>query len=69
MRARSGPALNHKSGVVETVLYSFGSHGLDGAWPRAGLIDVKATLYGTTFTGAHTAGAGFAVGASRLYLE
>ncbi|MGC2406220.1 MAG: choice-of-anchor tandem repeat GloVer-containing protein [Candidatus Cybelea sp.] len=44
-------ALKHKSGVVETVLYSFGTHGLDGAWPRAGLIDVKGTLYGTTFTG------------------
>jgi len=32
------------------VLYSFGSSG-DGALPRAGLINVKGTLYGTTEVG------------------
>ena len=46
-----GPALTHKTGVVETVLYSFGSHALDGQWPRAGLINVNGTLYGATFAG------------------
>lgn len=47
----SGPALKHKSGAVETVLYNFGSHVHDGAWPRARLINVKGKLYGTTFVG------------------
>jgi len=35
---------------TESVLHSFGS-GMDGYWPVAGLIDVKGTLYGTTFVG------------------
>ena len=35
---------------AETTLYSFGS-GTDGAYPYAGLIDVKGTLYGTTLKG------------------
>jgi len=34
----------------ETVLHSFGGSG-DGSYPRAGLINVKGTLYGTTFIG------------------
>ena len=45
------PALKHKTGAVETVIYSFGSHGLDGEYPRAGLISVEGTLYGTTYGG------------------
>ena len=44
----------HKDGIVETVVYSFsgvtGSMG-DGAGPKAGLINVGGTLYGTTFNG------------------
>ncbi len=33
----------------ETVLYSFGAHSEDGAWPHCGLImDKKGNLYGTT---------------------
>lgn len=39
-------SLNPATGA-ETVLHSFGS-GTDGAFPTAGLIDVKGTLYGTT---------------------
>jgi len=35
---------------TETLLYSFGS-GTDGANPYAGLINVKGTLYGTTYGG------------------
>ena len=35
---------------VETVLHSFGS-GFDGASPASGLVNVKGTLYGTTFLG------------------
>lgn len=46
-----GPAMKHSSAVVESVLYSFGSHVHDGARPRARLIDVKGKLYGTTFSG------------------
>lgn len=34
----------------EKVLYSFGG-GKDGAWPRAGLLDVSGTLYGMTGLG------------------
>jgi len=34
----------------EKVLFSFGGSP-DGAWPISGLINVKGTLYGTTFTG------------------
>ena len=39
---------------AETVLHSFGS-GTDGVQPRAGLINVKGTLYGTTNYGGGTA--------------
>jgi uncharacterized repeat protein (TIGR03803 family) len=42
-------SLDPKSGG-ETLLYSFGN-GTDGENPSAGLIDVKGTLYGTTFVG------------------
>ena len=35
----------------ETVLHSFGGGSFDGALPRAGLINVKGTLYGTTANG------------------
>ncbi|MGB8907724.1 MAG: choice-of-anchor tandem repeat GloVer-containing protein [Candidatus Cybelea sp.] len=35
----------------ETVLYSFGSGSGDGEYPRAGLINVRGTLYGTTSRG------------------
>lgn len=38
------------SGKKETVLHSFGA-GSDGTSPVAGLIDVKGTLYGTTYLG------------------
>lgn len=43
-------SLNHKSGA-ETVLYSFQNNGSDGQSPKAGLIDVQGTLYGTTLAG------------------
>lgn len=36
---------------AETVVYSFGRSGTDGARPYAGLIDVGGTLYGTTSEG------------------
>jgi uncharacterized repeat protein (TIGR03803 family) len=46
---------------TETVLHSFGGSG-DGAYPLAGLIDVKGTLYGTTnFGGANAAGTVFSL--------
>lgn len=35
----------------KSVLYSFRAGGTDGAFPHAGLIDVKGTLYGTTVKG------------------
>ena len=41
----------------KTLLYSFQGNGTDGATPKAGLIDVKGTLYGTTSNGG-TNGAG-----------
>lgn len=36
---------------AEKVLYSFSGYPNDGAWPHAGLTDVKGTLYGTTDVG------------------
>jgi uncharacterized repeat protein (TIGR03803 family) len=46
---------------VETVVYSFGG-GSDGVRPRAGLINVGGTLYGTTEGGgASNRGTVFAV--------
>jgi uncharacterized repeat protein (TIGR03803 family) len=36
---------------AETVLHSFGSASGDGAYPEAGLLNVKDTLYGTTVYG------------------
>jgi uncharacterized repeat protein (TIGR03803 family) len=41
----------HEASAVETVLYSFGGHKRDGQWPRATLISVNGTLYGTTYGG------------------
>jgi uncharacterized repeat protein (TIGR03803 family) len=40
----------------ETVLYSFAGYPYDGASPYAGLLDVKGTLYGTTYYGGSYAG-------------
>jgi uncharacterized repeat protein (TIGR03803 family) len=43
-----------RTGIVETVIYSFGNGGrnrADGDEPRAGLLSVNGTLYGTTFLG------------------
>jgi uncharacterized repeat protein (TIGR03803 family) len=46
----------------ERVLHSFGS-GSDGQYPRASLLDVKDTLYGTTFGGGnYQAGTIFTIG-------
>jgi uncharacterized repeat protein (TIGR03803 family) len=45
-----GTVFSITPGGKEKVLYSFGG-GSDGAFPRAGLIDVKGTLYGTTLSG------------------
>ncbi|MGD0191292.1 MAG: choice-of-anchor tandem repeat GloVer-containing protein [Rhizomicrobium sp.] len=45
-------SIDPKTGV-ETVLYSFAGGG-DGANPQAGLINVKGSLYGTTFEGGGT---------------
>ncbi len=39
---------------TETVLHSFGTGSGDGAWPNAGLINVKGRLYGTTVYGGAT---------------
>jgi uncharacterized repeat protein (TIGR03803 family) len=45
----------------EKVLYSFGK-GNDGRFPDAGLIDVRGTLYGTTYKGGtYAAGAAFSI--------
>lgn len=41
----------------EKVLHHFG-HGSDGSQPRAGLINVKGTLYGTTTSGGSASGCG-----------
>ena len=52
-------SLDTKSGV-ETVLYSFCSQVscADGNFPKAGLIDVNGTLYGTTYMGGSGQGIG-----------
>jgi uncharacterized repeat protein (TIGR03803 family) len=52
---------------AETVLYSFKGGSGDGEDPEAGLINVKGTLYGTTYEGGGAAGGGtvFAVTTSR----
>jgi uncharacterized repeat protein (TIGR03803 family) len=47
---------------TETVLHYFGASSEDGTFPQAGLINVKGTLYGTTFQGgAHDLGTVFAI--------
>ncbi len=43
-------SLNPKTGA-ETILYSFQNNGSDGQSPKAGVIDVQGTLYGTTLAG------------------
>jgi len=43
---------------TETVLYSFKGGSEDGAYPEAGLINVKGTLYGTTVNGGANSGSG-----------
>jgi uncharacterized repeat protein (TIGR03803 family) len=40
---------------TERVAYSFGAASYDGSGPEAGLIDVKSTLYGTTYYGGSAA--------------
>jgi uncharacterized repeat protein (TIGR03803 family) len=45
-----GTVFSITRGGKEKVLYSFRS-GTDGAYPRAGLVEVKGTLYGTTLSG------------------
>jgi uncharacterized repeat protein (TIGR03803 family) len=45
-----GTVFSITTGGKEKVLHSFGS-GSDGAEPEAGLIDVRGTLYGTTYFG------------------
>jgi uncharacterized repeat protein (TIGR03803 family) len=47
-------AVNASSGA-ETVLHSFAG-GTDGAYPSAGLLNIKGTLYGTTFEGGASGG-------------
>ena len=44
---------SHASSGYDT-LYSFGKRSSDGQQPKAGLIDVNGTLYGTTFAGGRT---------------
>jgi uncharacterized repeat protein (TIGR03803 family) len=46
----SGTVFSITTGGTEKVLHNFG-RGTDGSQPRAGLIDVKGTLYGTTSGG------------------
>jgi len=43
---------------TETVVYSFKGGSGDGAYPDAGLLDVKGTLYGTTTNGGANSGSG-----------
>ncbi|HEX3670921.1 MAG TPA: choice-of-anchor tandem repeat GloVer-containing protein, partial [Candidatus Cybelea sp.] len=46
----------------ERVLYSFGSGGVDGVLPAAGLVEVSGTLYGTTTAGGtHGSGTVFSI--------
>jgi uncharacterized repeat protein (TIGR03803 family) len=45
-----GTVFSITAGGKEKVLYSFGN-GADGGQPQRALVDVKGTLYGTTFTG------------------
>ncbi|MBV8068141.1 MAG: hypothetical protein JO113_09185 [Candidatus Eremiobacteraeota bacterium] len=47
----NGTVYSITTGGTEKVLYSFGSASNDGANPKAGLIGVNGTLYGTTFCG------------------
>jgi uncharacterized repeat protein (TIGR03803 family) len=57
-----GTVFSITAGGQEKVLYSFGAHRNDGALPRAGLTDVKGTLYGTTsYGGAYGGGTVFSI--------
>ncbi len=47
----SGAALQNRVTAGYTSLYSFGNRASDGQQPKAGLIDVNGTLYGTTYGG------------------
>ncbi len=59
--ASCGTVFSLRTGGHSGVLYSFNAHH-DGAYPYAGLIDVKGELYGTTFKGgANDLGAVFSV--------
>jgi uncharacterized repeat protein (TIGR03803 family) len=70
--ATPGDSMHHKTsakqatGIVETVIYSFRNEGeKHGNEPRAGLLNVNGTLYGTTYLGGnggrrHRHGAGTA---------
>jgi uncharacterized repeat protein (TIGR03803 family) len=56
-----GTVFSITPGGKEKVLYSFGN-GTDGAYPYAGLTDVKGRLYGTTYYGgAHNWGTVFSI--------
>jgi uncharacterized repeat protein (TIGR03803 family) len=52
-----GTVFSITTGGAEKVLHSFGE-GWDGGEPHAGLIDVRGTLYGTTFQGGTSGGCG-----------
>jgi uncharacterized repeat protein (TIGR03803 family) len=47
----SGTAYRMSANGEKTILHNFGVNGSDGAFPRAGLLHAKGTLYGTTELG------------------
>ena len=55
-----GTVFSITTGGTEHVLHSFGGKN-DGAGPAASLIDVKGTLYGTTFEAADAEGTVFSI--------
>jgi uncharacterized repeat protein (TIGR03803 family) len=50
----NGTVFSITTSGTETVLYSFGTSSGDGESPQAGLLNVKGTLYGTTWFGGGT---------------
>ena len=56
-----GTVFRTKTNGKGRILHSFG-HGSDGSQPRAGLVNVNGTLYGTTFYGGAYHGYGFNAG-------
>jgi uncharacterized repeat protein (TIGR03803 family) len=54
----AGTVFSITPGGTETVLYTFQADGTDGVFPYAGLINVKGTLYGTTYGGGGESGGG-----------